>query len=477
MTVSRPTASTPTFARGANHRFFFARRLSPLQATVACFLAVIFIGTGMLLLPFARQAGAHVGFIDTLFTATSATCLVGVTTVNLATTWSPFGLAVILLMIELGAIGYMSAFLLIALLLGARLGAPRGLMISEAGGVIGTRDVWRIVRSVALITLALEAIGALLLALRFSLHHGESFGHALFDGVFYGVAGFCNTGFMLNPLTDRPEMWSDMWMLIILSSLVILGGLGVGVLIEAARYVQARALSVHARMVLLTTAVLLVAGAALFYLFEMHNPLTLAGQSGIGSRLITSWFMSASARSAGFSPVDMTALSPPTLFVLMLLTIAGASPGGTGGGVKTTTLAVIGLAITALVRHRMDIEVFKRRISGEYVRLALSMVSFYLLALLLLILGVSLIEISRPGVQPTQETMAHYANLVFTTASAFGSAGWNAGIVATLQPISRVLIIIGMLLGRLGTLAFIYFFARALRPGLRRLPTETVVTG
>jgi len=331
------------------------------------------------------------------------------------------------------------------------------------------------VRSVALITLGLQGAGALLLALRFNLYHGESPGHAIFDGVFYGVAAFCNTGFMLNPATDRPELWSDMWMLIILSSLIILGGLGVGVLIEAARFVRERALSVHTRMVLITTAVLLVLGTALFYLFEAHN--TLAGQPGVGPRLILSWFMSATARSAGFSPVDMTAISPPTLFILVLLTIIGASPGGTGGGVKTTTIAVIGLAITAMVRHRMDIEVFKRRISGEIARLALSIVSFYLLILLLLIVGISLTEITRPGMQVTGETMAHYANLVFTTASSFGTAGWDADIISTLHPTSRVLIIIGMFLGRLGTLAFIYFFARSKHPVLRRLPTETVVTG
>ena len=448
-----------------------------MQATAACFLAVMLVGTCLLTLPLARQSVAHVGFLDALFTATSATCLVGLSTVNLAATWSPFGLGVILVMIELGAIGYMSAFLLIALLLGARLGMPRGLMITEAGGVIGPRDVWRIVRSVALITLGLQAFGALLLALRFGLHHGESAGHAIFNGVFYGVAAFCNTGFMLNPAADRPELWSDMWMLIILSSLVILGGLGVGVLIEVARFIRERALSVHTRMVLITTAVLLVVGGMLFYLFEARNPLTLGGLPGPGSRAITSWFMSATARSAGFTPVDLSNISPPTLFILVLLTVIGASPGGTGGGVKTTTLAVIGLAIAAMVRHRIDIEVFKRRLSGEIVRLALSIVSFYLLILLLLIVGISLTEITRPGMQPTQETMAHYANLVFTTASSFGNTGWDAGVVAGLHPISRVLLIIGMFLGRLGTLAFIYFFARSKHPVLRRLPTETVVAG
>ncbi|MHB0936029.1 MAG: TrkH family potassium uptake protein [Armatimonadota bacterium] len=473
----RLLTSSSGVLRGTGQRFLIFRRLSPMQATAASFLAVILVGAGLLMVPFAQQAGAQVGFLDALFTATSATCLVGLSTVDLATTWSPFGLTVILVMVQLGAIGYMSAFLLIALLLGARLGMPRGLMITEAGGVIGPRDMWRIVRSVALISLALEAFGALLLALRFGLHHGESFGAALTDGVFYGITAFCNTGFMLNPAADRPEMWSDMWMLVILSSLTILGGLGVGVLIEVARFPREQALSVHTRMVLITTAVLLVLGAVLFYLFERYNPGTLGSLPGTGSHLITSWFMSATARSAGFTPVDLSLISPPTLFILVLLTVIGASPGGTGGGVKTTTLAVIGLAITALVRHRMDIEVFKRRISGEIARQALSVVSFYLLILLLLIVGISLVEIARPGMQATQETMAHYANLVFTTASSFGCTGWDAGVVADLHPISRVLLIISMFLGRLGTLAFIYFFARSKRPVLRRLPNETVVAG
>jgi len=460
-------------ARDARNRLFFPRRLSPLQAVMAAFFAVILAGTALLLLPISQRPGIDVGWFDALFTAVSATCLVGLTTLDLTATWSFFGLVVILCMIQLGAIGYMSAVMLIALLLGVRMGMPRNLAMTEAGGVIGARDMLRVLRSVALITLAIEGFGALLLALRFLITHHQPWEQSLLHGVFSGVAAFCNAGFMLAPQVTLAR--ADGWLLFMISTLIILGGLGIGVLIETGVWLRRRTLSLHTRLALLMTALLLVLGALLFYLFEARNPDTLGRLAGTGPQLLSSWCMSASARSAGFSTVDLSALSPPTLFILGLLAIVGASPGGTGGGVKTTTIAIIVLAIVALVRRRMDIELFRRRISGDMLRLALSLVSFYLLLWLSLVIAISLIEIN-----PRMHAMAatqHFGGLLFEIISAFGAVGWNTGLTPTLQPAARVLIILSMFIGRLGALGFVYLFARSQHAQLRRLPVETVMAG
>lgn len=460
----RHTAAAMTYlAREASARFF-SRRLSPLQVVVLCFLAVIFIGTALLVLPFAQRPSAHIGLLTSLFTATSATCLVGLNSVPFDL-WSPFGTVVILLMVQLGAIGYMSAVMLIALLLGVRMGMPQTLAISRSGGVIGSRDLWRIVRAVALITLSIEGIGAFLLMIRFVVGYHQPLSISLVYGIAYSVMAFCNTGF-------PGQVGLDLWLLCILSVLFILGGLGIGVLIEIGLLPRSRTFSLHTKLALVTTAVLLVLGTVLIYLFESRNPVTFGMLPGGWSRGVVAWFLSASARSAGFTPGGLAALSPPSLLILALLTIVGGSPGGTGGGVKTTTLAIIVLAIAALVRHRMDIDAYRRRISGELVRLALSLVSFYLLIVLLLSIGISLTE---SHLLAQADPMSYYVQVLFTAVSAFGNVGW--GNAAILQPGSKVLLILAMFLGRLGTLGFVYFFSRSKQPQLRRLPTETVMAG
>ena len=205
---------------------------------------------------------------------------------------------------------------------------------------------------------------------------------------------------------DTPALLgADPWLLVILGLLILLGGLGVGVIYEVFMLPRRRSFSLHTRLTLAATAITLIVGAVLLFLVESRNPQTFGGMQP-GQSLISTLFLSVSARSAGFSPFTPGAFAPPTLFILSLLSIIGASPGGTGGGVKTTTVAVITLAIAALVRHRMDIEVFKRRIGGEMVRLAISLVSFYLMIMVLFIIGIGLTEPMQPEAVPLRRAVA-----------------------------------------------------------------------
>jgi len=473
------TSAASTFY-GASQRKLLFWRLTPMQVITLCFAAVILVGAVLLALPIARPSPWPSTTLHALFTATSATCLVGIQTVSF-TSWSGFGQLVILLLVQAGAIGYMSAVVLIARLLGIRLGTARDQTVQETG-VIGPRAAWRIIGLVTVYTLAIEAAGALLLALRFWLGYRMPCWDGLAMGLIYSVSGFCNT--KLRPLTNEaisqtlqwgpdfgpgPQYGGDLWLLGVIGLLAVLGGLGIGVLRELPRR---RRMSLFSRLAVISTLVLIALGAVAFYLFEMRNTLALLPDPW--QRGAAAVFMSISARSAGFDPVPIGFLNPPTLLVLGLLALVGGASGGTAGGFKVTTLAVIVLAITALARHRSDIEIFGRRTSGTRVRLALSLVSFYLLFLLLVVLGISFIEFSQAPT-PGANRHADFLHTLFTTSSAFSSVGW--GSVQGWHPASLALLMVGMFVGRLGTLGMVAFFARASLPQLRRLPEEAVMTG
>lgn len=457
--------------RGSSHRLLLFWRLSPMQAILLSFLALILVGAVLLSLPIAHQYYEPSSVLDYLATATAAACLVGVPGFQ---NWTGFGQVVIVLLVQFGAIGYMSAVMLIAQSLGIRMGAPVSPAVQD-GGVITTRDAWRILRMVTLYTLIIEAVGALLIAVRLMIGNYHTFGGALIQGALLSIGAFCNTA--LQPLLS---VWSfstigslsyhhDLWLLGLLGLLALLGGLGIGVLREMRR---PRRMSLHAKVALFSTLLLLVVGAGLFYLFEMRHALAMLPDGW--HRAGTALFMSISARSSGYEAISISQLNPPTLLVLGLLSLAGGAPGGTAGGVKVTTLAVIVLAIFSLVRHRPDIEVFRRRISGHLVRLALSVVSFYLLFLLLLVLAVSFTEFAlapHGGMDPYREFTFTLFKVVFS----YASVGW-AGI-GGLHPVSQALLIFGMFFGRLGTLMLVAFFAGSQQLQLRRLPEEAVMAG
>jgi trk system potassium uptake protein TrkH len=453
-------------------------RISHVQVMILSFLALILLGMGLLMLPAAQQG--HVSLLDCLFTAVSAVTLTGLTTVNTAASWSPFGQAVLLGLMQLGGIMAIAVGVLFAMVLGLRVALREHLNISGGHDTVRMRDAFRVVPYIALTVLAIELVGAVALAARFMLGHQMSIGAATWSGLFYAVSAFCNGGFHLLAPEARhaPFSLNDPWLLGILAILIILGGLGFGVLMELALIGRIRRFSLRTKLVLVTSLALILVGFGLFLLFEWNNAATLGAQHvSWEEKLVTAAFMAVSPRTAGFSPLDLNVLAPPTLLVLSLLMIIGASPDSTGGGVKTTTLTVIILAITALLRKRADIEVFGRRISGDMVRLALSLVSIYLFSVLLAIMGISLTQITLQSLPPGPETTALYGKLMFEVVSAFGLSGMSTGITSQLAPFSKAIIMACMFLGRVGPLIFVYIYAQPKRPQLRRLPAEMVMPG
>jgi trk system potassium uptake protein TrkH len=475
----RLIAPIKSFLRRSRQRVV-RRQLSPIQLIGLSFLAIIIIGTLLLELPISQQDGMRVSLLDCLFTATSATCVTGLVVVSTGETWTRFGQIVILAMIQIGGIGYMTIATVAALLLGLRLGLRARLHLQEAHGLTTLHDAMKVTRYIVAGTLIIELLGASLLALRFHQQHDMPWPRAAYEGVFYAISAFCNAGFDLAPnffgLTHPPYR-QDLTLLLIIGLLLLLGGLGFSVLAELTQLRKQRRLSLYVKLVLSITLVLILVGMGFFFLFEYRNPLTLGGMASSMQQWVTTWFMSVTPRTAGFSPLDISTVTPPSLFLIGVLMIIGASPNSTGGGVKTTTVAIIVLAIVALLRQRQDIEIFKRRISGEMVRLALALVTVYLLAAILVVIGISLSEITVPHLPAGPEATTRFSFLLFEVLSAFGTVGLSAGVTPELEPISRGLIILGMYLGRLGPLTFIFIFAQARRPQYRRLPSEPVMAG
>lgn len=456
------------------------RRLSPIQAVALSFLVLIGVGTALLSLPISQQPGERVGLLDCAFVATSATCVTGLVTVSTADAWTRFGQVVILVLIQVGGLGYMTLATIIATMLGLRVGLRARLQLQESHGALSLRSAVSMARYAAIAAFLVEGMGALALARRFHIQHHLPRGEAIFHGIFHSVSAFCNAGFDLVPGFEgfsRPDYRGDISLLLTASALIILGGLGFGVLAELFVLPRVRRLTLHAKLVLCVTAVLLAGGMGLFLLFELENPATLGALPDLRTQLANAWFMSVTPRTAGFSPVDLSQVAPPTLLLLSLLMIFGGAPGSTAGGIKITTLAIIFLAVLALLRRRRDIEAFGRRVSGDISRLALSLTAVYLLAVLLIGLAVGLIEVTLPHLPLTPETALHYNRLLFEVISAFGTVGLSCGITPTLTPLSRALIMFSMFLGRLGPLAFAFTFARPSTALLRRLPEEGVMAG
>lgn len=406
----------------------------------------------MLSLPVSAAAGHHVALIDALFTSVSAVCVTGLVTVDTAVDLSVFGQAVVLVLIQAGGLGYMTLSTVFAAALGRSVTLQERLTLQEALNAQNMEGLVRFAGTVLKLTLAIEGIGALLLALRWWPSLGA--GQALWYGLFHSVSAFNNAGFAL--WSDSLVSWrGDLTVNLVITALVIAGGLGFFVWAEVlgARTRRVR-LSVHTRLVLAATAVLLTIGTVALLALEAGNGRTL-GPLSWGDRLLAAWFQSVTARTAGFNTIDIGAMTPAALFVMMALMFIGAAPGGTGGGVKITTFSITMAALWATVRGADETVIFKRRLAAEVVAKAffISLIAFVALNvvawLVLLSEGRDLLK------------------TLFETTSAFGTVGLSMGedgapvsLSAFFSPTGKLLIMVMMFTGRIGPLTLAIALAR-----------------
>ena len=455
------------------------KRFILLQAITVFFTVLILLGGWLLWLPISQQAGMKVTFLNCLFTAASATTLTGLVVVSTVDTWSTTGQIILLLLMQLGGLGYMVTATTVTLQLGLRLGFRERLQHYETQGLISRGEIWQVARHTLIITAVIEGIGVIALTIYLYLHQQyATLAQSLFAALFYTVSAFCNVGLNLihgvQGFTGSP-INLEYGLLAIIGVLALLGGIGIPVLAELLVMFRVRRISLHSKLVLGMTLLLILTGGMLFWLFEGLSPQRIFADPGANA--FTAGFLAISSRSAGFSPVDVTVLSPPTWLIIGVLMFIGGGPAGTAGGVKVTTVAVIGLAILTLLRRRSDIEIFHRRISGEMVRLALSLVTISSLVIFVFLIGLCVREITMTGLPATAQTMFRYQRLLFEAVSAFSNTGFPSTFTAELKPFSRVLIMLAMFIGRLGPLAFVCIFAQLKKPLLRRLPAETIIVG
>lgn len=435
----------------------------------ASFAALVLVGSLLLVVPAAAAPGHQISYLDALFTATSAICVTGLIVVDTPVAFSTFGHVVILLLIQIGGLGYMTISTVLAAALGRNISLQERLTLQTALNVDSLEGLVRFAGVVLKVTLAFELAGAAILAVRWWQDLGPA---AVWYGLFHSVSAFNNAGFALWSNNLMP--WrADITVNLVIIALITAGGLGFFVLIELARLRRSHVrLSVHTKVVLLTSGVLMVAGTVAYLLLEAGNPRTL-GSLPVSERVLAAWFQSVSTRTAGFNTIDIGAMTEAALFVTIALMFIGASPGGTGGGVKTTTFSITVAALWATIRGDADTTMFKRRIAAETVSKAFFVCLIAFLALNLIAAFVLISE--RRGLMIT----------LFETASAFGTVGLSMGeagqpvsLVGLFTPAGKVLIMLMMFMGRVGplTLAVALAHRAAMNPKIR-YPEGKVLIG
>ncbi|MEW6082727.1 MAG: TrkH family potassium uptake protein [Bacillota bacterium] len=424
------------------------------------FALAITVGTVLLLTPAATVPGRSTDFIEALFTATSAVCVTGLIVVDTASHWTPFGQAVILALIQVGGLGIMTMSTMFALLLGRRITFRQRVVIQASTGQFTFGGLVRLVKYILLFTLAFEGAGAVLLALRFA--RDFPLGRALWMGIFHSVSAFCNAGFDITGVSFTPYV-SDLYINIVIPSLIILGGLGFFVVLEIWTG-KGRPSSLHTRLALKGTLFLLAVGFLAVLVLEHGNPSTM-GNLGWGGKIMGAWFHSVTPRTAGFNTLPTGDLRPATLFITIALMFIGGSPGGTAGGIKTTTFFTLVAVVVSAIKGAPDVEVMGRRLGLEVVRRAMG------------VLAISLVMVFSCILVLTISESMDFLQVVFEVFSAFGTVGLSTGITSQLNTASRLAVIATMFVGRVGPLTMAMAIAAPPTGGMRRFPEERIMVG
>ncbi|MFC1624421.1 TrkH family potassium uptake protein [Candidatus Omnitrophota bacterium] len=451
------------------------RRLKPPQVIIFSFLVVILIGTSLLSLPQSSSNGVSLDLVDAFFTATSATCVTGLIVKDTGTDFSRFGQIVILCLLQIGGLGIMTLSTFFAILLGRKLTLRENVVIRSALDHHSVQGLRTLILYILGITFGIEAIGALLLYNRFG---------SIYPSIFHSISSFCNAGFSLNA-TSFIKYRQDTYVNLIMAALIIIGGIGFMVLIDLPKifkwifrrlFLKSREdimhlvskISLQTKMVVSVSVILLLLGSAVFLLFENHK--ILYGL-GIKDKVLVSFFQSVTARTAGFNTVAIRNLASPTLFFLIILMFIGASPGSTGGGIKTCTLGVLAAGAISMLRNRNNIHIFKKTIPRPVFRKAVMIAGLAVIWIVVFTMLLSFVEGKK-------ETMPNYfLRILFEVTSAFSTVGLSTGITPILSSFGKVLIMITMFVGRVGPLTLALALTTKEQKIFYKYPDERVTVG
>jgi trk system potassium uptake protein TrkH len=438
------------------------RRLSTPRLIIVGFLALMAFGTVLLKLPLSTEHG--ISWVDAMFVSVSAGSVTGLSTVDFPATFTTFGAVVVMVLVQLGGLGIMTVTTMAALFVGQRVGFRNLIAVRESiESVDSPRNVLRLLLQIARITFAVELLAAVALSVAF-IRRGMAPLEAVFQGFFHAIMGFCNAG-LVNLESGSFIPYAGDWLVVgTLSLAIILGGLGFPVLVDLYRYRTDRRLTVHSRLVLITSAVLLLVGIVSVAAMEWSNAGTLGGQS-LSTRLAMSVFQGVTARTAGFFTMSYPEMRDPTLVVQTLLMFVGTAPTSTGGGIKVTTLALVFLIVVSQVRGQDRITLFWRTLPRSLVAKALSVLA--LASLLVFVSTLALMVSDGLELLPA----------LFEVTSAFGTVGLSLDVTPTLSTFGKILISVVMFLGRVGPITFVVALAVRQRIPHYKYPEEEIAIG
>lgn len=435
-------------------------KLNPYQILVLGFLAIIFTGSALLCTPWAIKNG-NSDWLTALFTATSAVCVTGLVVVDTQTHWTLFGQIIIMLLIQIGGLGIMSFATFFALLLGKKIQLSHRILMQEALNKPSVEGVVNVFRHLLMFSFIIELIGTVILVSHWAPTMGMP--KAIWFGIFHAISAFNNAGFdLFGNFSSLTGYTNDLVTNLVISGLIITGGLGFIVLHEIYNYRKTKRLSIHSKLVLLSTFMLIVVGTVLIMVSEYNHSLL---QLPVEGKIMASFFQSVSPRTAGFNTIDLNSLLLSTQLFIIFLMFVGGSPGSTAGGIKTTTFALLWLAIYAILRGKRDTELFRRSVETEGIFRALAIT---LLALFFIFLITFLISFSHE---------IDFFKILFEVVSAMGTVGLSLGLTSDLSEFGRILIIITMFIGRLGPLTVGYAFIYQKRSPDLKYPVTKIMVG
>lgn len=441
------------------------KKMSQTRLIALSFFCVILAGTFLLTLPCASRTGEWTSPLNALFTATSATCVTGLIVYDTYCHWSLFGQIVIICLIQIGGLGLMTIISLLAVFTKRRIGLGERRLLMISSGNMRMSGVIRLIQKVAVITFVCEGIGALVLACSFVPQMGIVRG--CYNAIFHSISAFCNAGFDLMGRFKEGSSLAlyeqNVAVMLPLAILIVVGGIGFQVwsdLHENGFHVKKY--SLHTKVALLSTGALLFGGWLLYFIFE--NKYHLNGMT-LPEKLLSSGFMSATTRTAGFAGFDLTQLSQSGSMLTIILMLIGGCPGSTAGGIKATTIAVMVMSVIGMSRGDTDITVFKRRLNKELIKHAAVICFVYVSVVLAATMTICTIE------------HASLASVLFETSSAMGTAGLSQGLTAQAGDVSKVILIVLMYGGRIGGLSLLSVFAERKKEAPHKRPAERIMIG
>lgn len=440
-------------------------RLSRVQTIALGFLLIIAVGTILLMLPISSRNGECTGFFNAFFTATSSTCVTGLVVVDTYTHWSLFGQAVILLLIQIGGLGFITIGVFFSIFLKRRIGLKERNLIQESMNTLQIGGTVRLVQKIVRYTLAIECVGALLLMIRFIPQFGIAEG--IWYGIFHSISAFCNAGFDLmgkvEPYSSLMMYTDDILINIVIMALIIVGGIGFIVWddISIHRW-KIKEYMLHTKIVLAMTFVLIVFGGICFYLLEYQN-LTVLDTKG---QVLASVFGAVTPRTAGFNTIDTGAYTEGTRMLNVVLMFIGGSPGSTAGGIKTTTMVVILLYAWSTLRNKSGLNIFGRRLDEDCIKKAATVFFINLLLAVVFSLAMAGVEQSLP-----------LSDIFMEVFSAIGTVGISTGITRDITLASKCMLIFLMYCGRIGSMSFALSFTERKHNAPVKLPIERITIG